>query len=157
MVFRILIVKLPINVVTQLPSQSQYPGSIFTIGLSCPASFFMIVSNFKNIVLIAEASSPKIQAAFLFLLNKIQAIIKKGFANHDKPAASANITSQPSRKASNDVLQVLWVQKRKLKSDSTKRPPATIRTADLSFDFSSTGICSSSENGMGEKFLSTLH
>ena len=108
----------------------------------------MTTLNFKNEILIMKATSPKNQADFLFLIINIQLIIKKGFANHTRPAPPVNIASHPTRKASIEVLQPLAVQKQILKSERAKIPIPRINTILFSLDFSSTNICSSFENGM---------
>ena len=58
-----------------------------------------------------EAVKPKSQAGFLFFVNNIQVIIKKGFANQVIAAPPVNIASQPISNASIEVLQTLSVQK----------------------------------------------
>ena len=95
-----------------------------------------------------EAVKPKSQADFLFFVNNIQAIINKGFANQVIAAPPVNIASQPISKASIEVLQPLSVQKQILKSEKAKSPIPIINTNVFSFDFPSTNICSSSENGI---------
>jgi hypothetical protein len=108
----------------------------------------MITWNFKNEILMMEAIKPKSQADFLFFVNMIQVITKKGFASQVKPTPPANIASQPTSKTSNEVLQSLFVQKQILKSEKTNSKIPKINITVFNFDFSSTNICSSSENGM---------
>src|SRR4051794_1148637 len=100
-----------------------------------------------------EAVKPKSQADFLFFANNIQAIINKGFANQAIAAPPVNIASQPISKASIEVLQLLSVQKQILKSEKIKSPIPTINTTAFNFDFSSTNICSSFENGIMKIYL----
>ena len=95
-----------------------------------------------------EAVKPKSHAGFLFFVNNIQAIINKGFVNQVIAAPPVNIASQPISKASIEVLQPLSVQKQILKSEKIKSPIPTINTTVFNFDFTSTNICSSSENGI---------
>ena len=95
-----------------------------------------------------KAVKLKSQAYFLFFVNKTHEIIKNGFANQEIAAPPANIASQPIKKASIDVLHPLFVQNEILKREKKKSPTPIIKITDFIFDFSTTNICSSSENGI---------
>ena len=98
-----------------------------------------------------KAVKAKTQATFLFLFNRTQAIITNGFANQVIDAPPVKIESQPIKNTSSEVLHPLSVQKLLLKSEKKKSPTPIISTRVFSFDFSSTNICSSSENGIRKK------